>query len=204
MADDADLLDAWKQGDREAATKLFNRYFSAVARFFANKLSSDSDDLVQKTFEALVNGRDRIQSSRSFRSYLFGIAHNILRAHLRTLAREQIDWTTTTLHDLGLTAELLVVEREEERLLLQGLRRIPIESQTLLELYYWENLSVGELAQALETRPGTIKSRLHRARKQLKAALARLARSRALLDSTITRLDDWARHLRHGFQERRT
>jgi len=201
MGDDADLLEAWRQGDRQAATTLFNRYFAAITRFFANKRSRDIDDLVQKTFEALVKGRDRIKSSRSFRSYLFGIAHNVLRAHLRTRAREPIDWTTTTLHDLGETAEVLVVEREEERALLQGLRRIPIASQTLLELYYWEELSVGELAQALDTRTGTIKSRLHRARKQLKTALARLELSQALLESTVTRLDDWARQLRHQFND---
>ncbi len=203
MRDDADLLDAWRLGDRGAAKTLFDRYFVAITRFFANKLGRDIDDMVQKTFEALVKGRDRISSTSSFRSYLFGIAHNVLRSHLRTLARaRRIELTTTSFHDLGMDAETLVANTEEQRLILEGLRRIPIESQIVLELYYWEELSVAELAEVIEIRPGTVKSRLHRARKQLKKALERLARTRALFESTATRLDDWARELGKAVRRR--
>ncbi|MCA9690763.1 MAG: sigma-70 family RNA polymerase sigma factor [Myxococcales bacterium] len=202
MRDDSDLLSAWREGDQDAARVLFDRHFPAVSRFFANKVGRDADDLIQRTFEALVVGRDRITVKASFRSYLFGIAHNILRGHIRTIARDRcVDELSSSVHALGLHPELLIGGHEEQRLILEGLRRLPLDGQILLELYYWEELTVSELAGVLKVAPGTIKSRLNRTRSRLKQILEQLTRSRALLESTTTRLDDWAVQLRgqlHG------
>ena len=81
--DDAALLEAWREGDLDAGRSLFERYFEALQRFFANKVGSDPEDFVQEVFAACVRGRDRMRDGRSFRSYLFGVAYNILREHYR-------------------------------------------------------------------------------------------------------------------------
>ncbi|MEZ4372915.1 MAG: sigma-70 family RNA polymerase sigma factor [Polyangiaceae bacterium] len=47
--------------------------------------------------------------------------------------------------------------------LVEALQRLPLDLQMAIELYYWEELSVAELAEALEIPAGTVKSRLHRA-----------------------------------------
>jgi RNA polymerase sigma-70 factor (ECF subfamily) len=48
------------------------------------------------------------------------------------------------------------------------LRELPVEQQTLLELYYWEEMQVADLAEVFETTPNAIRIRLHRARRDLR------------------------------------
>ena len=57
-ASDADLLIAWKAGDRRAGRRLFDRHVGAVSRFFANKLAQEADDLVQLTFLSALQAAD--------------------------------------------------------------------------------------------------------------------------------------------------
>ena len=82
---DIDLLDAWRAGDPRAGNELFNRHFDSVCRFFANKAGNEVDDLIQRTFLACVEGRDRFRGDASFRGYLFGVARNVLHARLQRL-----------------------------------------------------------------------------------------------------------------------
>ena len=62
-----------------------------------------------------------------------------------------------------------------ERLLLLALQRIPLESQVILELQYWEELSTAEIGVILGVPVNTVYSRLHRARQSLKRVIAELA-----------------------------
>ena len=61
-----------------------------------------------------------------------------------------------------------------------------------LELFYWEDLSVGELAEALGIPPGTVKSRLHRGRQLLREAMETLPASPADRQSVRELIDEWA------------
>ena len=81
--DDQALLEAWRGGDEHAGRELVERHLPAVYRFFANKLGRDVDDLVQQTFLALIEGRDRVREAAGFRGFLFGIARNKLLKHFR-------------------------------------------------------------------------------------------------------------------------
>jgi len=196
--DDFELLTAWRAGERSAGGELFARHFDSVYRFFANKIERDVDDLVQRTFTACVEGKERFRGQSSFRTYLFGIAHNVLRAHLRALHRDRarFDEALTSVFDLGLNPNVLAAKRHEEQLILQALRRIPIEHQTILELYYWEDLTASDLAEMFETPEGTIRGRIRRAKQLLEEQLEALSESDALLESTRSGLESWARALR--------
>ena len=55
---DEELLEAWRAGDRKAGTVLFRRFFPQCRRFFVNKVPErDVEDLLQRTFTAMVEGR---------------------------------------------------------------------------------------------------------------------------------------------------
>ena len=198
MPTDLQLLEAWRQGDRKAGSDLFERHFDSICRFFANKMDRDVDDLVQRTFTACIEGKERFQGHSSFRTYLFGVAHNVLRSHLRTRKREsdRLDFGVTSVFDLGLSPTTLLAQGREQALMLQALRHIPLEHQIVLELYYWEDMQASELAEVLEMPEGTVRSRIRRAKQLLEEQLARLAESDALLESTMSNLDGWARSLR--------
>lgn len=192
---DAELLAAWRSGNRSAGELLFARYYDLIERFFLNKIAAERvADLVQETFVACVEGRDRVLEGARFRAYLLGIAYHVFCRHLRQRYRsagsEILD--QLSIHELADNPSSAFGRRREHRLLLEGLRAIPFNYQVVLELHYWERLTTNEIAQVLAIPPGTARSRLRRARDALEAAMGRLARSNEVLESTLTRLDDWA------------
>lgn len=194
---DEELLEAWRAGDRAAGNELFGRYFSGVYRFFRNKVDRGVEDLVQRTFMACVEGRDRLHGGL-FRSYLFGAAHNILRSHYRrerALARD-IDADERSIVDMGAGPSSLLALHDEQRLLLEALRRLTLADQTLLELYYWERLTGPELGAFLGVPENTARTRLRRARVRLEEEISRLQAAPERLRSTLDDLDRWAESLR--------
>ncbi len=195
---DEQLLLAWRAGDREAGNQLFARYFSGVFRFFRSKVDRGVEDLVQRTFMACVEGRDRLRADTSFRAYLFGTAHNLMRAHYRgerALAREE-DADDHAIVDMGASPTSILGDHEEQRLLLAALRRLPLGEQTLLELYYWEHLSGPELAVVLGVPENTARTRVRRARLRLEQEISRLAAAPEQLRSTLDNFERWAESLR--------
>lgn len=202
-ASDADLLERWRGGDQAAGETLFKRYYDAIERFFLNKLSTEVVDLVQETFIACVEGRDRVADDGRFRSYLFSVAYNVLRGHLRNRYRSggQLDLEEVSAHDLAPGPGTMLGKLREQRLLLDALRRIPVDLQVVLELHYWEQMTNDDMAAILGVPPGTARSRLRRAREQLQIAMEQLAESPEELHSTITNLDDWAAQCRAALAE---
>jgi RNA polymerase sigma factor (sigma-70 family) len=198
MASDIELLEAWREGDRKAGSDLFERHFDSVCRFFANKVDRDVDDLVQRTFTACVEGKERFRGQSSFRTYLFGVAHNVLRSHLRKRKREgdRFEIGVSSVFDMGLNPTVLVAQRKEQMLTLQALRRIPLDHQIVLELYYWEEMTAADLAEVLDLPEGTVRGRIRRAKKLLEEQLVALSDDEAILQSTVSGLESWARSLR--------
>src|SRR5262245_15507534 len=99
---DGELLERWRAGDTASGEALFERYYSAIERFFLNKVSGGIQDLVQETFIRCVESRERIQDNDRFRSYLFSIAYHVLSAHLRERYRSNnaLDTSEVSVRDL--------------------------------------------------------------------------------------------------------
>lgn len=195
--DDNALLLAWRDGDRDAGERLFDRHFAALARFFRNKASDGIDDLVQATMLGMLESRDAFRGDGTFRSFLFGIAYNVLHTHLRRIYRDtSVDLSSSAIADLAPGPSQAYAAKAEHRLLLEGLRAIPLEHQTLLELYYWEPMTAAEIAAVFELPEGTVRTRVRRAKALLEEAMRSLARNPQVLESTLTRLDDWAESIR--------
>ena len=194
---DIDLLDAWQAGDKAAGEALFERHFSSLFRFFRNKVGDElAEDLTQTTFVACVDSRERFRRASSFRTYLFGIARNQLFLHFRRQRRDgAFAFDTVSVADLAAGPATIMRARAEQRLLAAALRRIPVDFQIAVELYYWEDLSTKEIAEILEIAEGTARSRLTRARAQLAEQMRVLADSPELAESTIGGLDRWAKSL---------
>jgi RNA polymerase sigma factor (sigma-70 family) len=195
---DRELLQRWRAGDRAAGNVLFKRHFEAVYRFFRNKVDQGVEDLVQRTFTACVEGRDRFREEASLRTYLFGIAHNLVYEHIRRRRRadEIVDPEVASIVDLGASPTSILAARAEENLLVQALRRVPLASQVILELFYWEQFTGAELGVFLGVPEDTARSRLRRARQQLEAVLKQLQAAPVLVSSTLENLDGWAEGLR--------
>jgi len=178
VADDSELFTRWAGADRAAGAALVERHYGAIERFFATKASSGAvDDLVQQTFLRCAEAASRFRGDGSFRAFLFGVARNVLCEHIRRQTRDgrkTPDFETRSLVDLAPGVSTQVSRDMAHQQLVLALQRIPVDLQTLLELYYWEEMSVDELAEVVGVPAGTVKSRLFRARALLREALEAL------------------------------
>lgn len=172
-SDEAGLVEAWRAGDQRARAAIVERYFDSVYRFFRSKCRDGVDDLVQQTFVSCLEARESFRGECSFRTLLFGIARRRLYDHYRNLRRVRaLDFTTTSVRAMKTSASAALIRRDEISMLEDALQELPVESQMLLELHYWEGLSTRELAQVFEVPEGTIKSRQSNARARLRSLLS--------------------------------
>lgn len=192
---DIELVDAWRGGDGEAGQALFQRHFDSIYGFFETKCEADADELVQTTFLACLRARDQFRKESSFRTYLFTIARHELYRVLRTRQRDgaRLDFELSSIAELVSTPATRIARNQEHRRLLEVLRQLPVEQQTLLELHYWEDLDIANLAEVFEMPRTTIRTRLHRARKALRERMAGAAPAPVL--ETLETMDAWARGL---------
>jgi RNA polymerase sigma-70 factor (ECF subfamily) len=195
---DLALLDRWCAGDVAAGETLFKRYFDSVYGFFATKCpAADADELTQSTFLACVTSRDRFRKQSSFRTYLFSIARHELYHLLRTRYRRdaKLDFEHSSIAEIVTTPGTRLARDEEHARLVEILQELPVETQSLLELHYREELDIEALAEVFDVSNQAIRTRLSRARKLLRARLEKLAKSDA--DALTTR-DDWAGRAARG------
>lgn len=201
--DDWQLLEAWRDGDKASGEALVRDYMAMLTRFFRNKVGNPEDvaDLISDTMLACTRSKENVRETSAFRSFLFSTATNMLRRYYRKKVkreREVGDFAELCIGDSDDPRSLasLVSLKEEGRLLVRALRRVPFEQQIVLELSYIENLTGTEIAELLEVPLPTVYTRLRRGKEKLQAMVVELAQSEDLATSTMTSLHTWAARVR--------
>lgn len=176
MIEEVALLEAWRRGDDSAGEALTRQAFPLVFRFFDTKARRQALDLTQQTFLALAEGRGRTEIRSSFRAYVLGIARHVLIAHLRRHARHGFEpdhaSVLEVLVDPGTSPTARLHADEQRTRIVRALQRLTLDHQVALEMHYWNELSIAEIADVLDCTAGSIKARLFRARKALQAVVA--------------------------------
>lgn len=196
-ARDAELLERWRGGDEAAGRTLLGRCFVPLLRFFRTKASDVAEDLAQRTFVALLEQPERLREVSSFRAYVFGVARNQLLTYLRSRYREAQRFDPDRWSILALTGGVVGPALEEARreLVRRGMQALGVDDQVALELFYFEGLSVAEIADAQQASVSAVKMRLSRARERLRERLAELCDEAELIDSVNSDLERWIRAL---------
>ncbi len=168
---DAALLEQWSGGDRTAAEVLLRRYIPIVHRFFKTKVD-EPEEFAQRTLSAFIDARDRIRNPASLRSFILGIARYELLRHVRRASgRREVELSEIDINTITRSPLSLAIAGQNVRRVVDALRRIPVDHQIALELYYWEELSTREISEVLAAPQGTVRSRITRARADLRRAL---------------------------------
>lgn len=187
--DDQELLRAWADGDRDAGAKLLHRHFKLLYRFFRNKVNDGVEDLVQQTMMACTRAVSRFRGEASFKTFLLGVARHELLMYLRKHARKHapLQPLEMSVADVMQSPSQAAAAKSEQELVAQAMRSIPVELQITLELFYWEEMRVTEIAEVTSVAVGTVKSRLSRGRTLLKTWLQQQdAISAALREATVS------------------
>ena len=171
---DGALLSAWRNGDRRAGHRLLLRFGPEIRRYFARRVPAHAEELTQRTLEGLVRGRDVVHTDGEVRRYLFGIAYKTLLKHYAETKRQHDPLEADALTSVAML-DVSLDRAQVRHALADAMAQLPPDLRDTVERHYWEGMSTAELARADATRPGTIKSRLFRARKLLRGWLLDLA-----------------------------
>ncbi len=199
---DAELFEAWRDGDEQAGAALFRRHYDTLARFFTNKVAPEfRSELIQRTMLACVENRERYVARARFSTYLIGIALRQLYKHYDRQRRGRIDYGTVSVAALDPSPSQRAAQQDEYHVLLMALRRLPVDHQVVLELVYWEEFTAALVAEALDVPVGTAKTRIRRGKELLRQEIEVVAQSPALMQSTVDNLEAWAKKIRNHTPE---
>jgi RNA polymerase sigma factor (sigma-70 family) len=169
---DADVIGG-SLADPDSFVALFERHFDVIYGYLARRVGVDSgSELASEVFTAAFAQRTRYDLSRpDALPWLYGIAANLVRRRrrsetrrLRAYARAPVERAVEFEFDQGSNPALASA--------LAALK--PADREVLL-LFAWADLDYEQIAEALEVPTGTVRSRLHRARSQVRAALSEIA-----------------------------
>jgi RNA polymerase sigma-70 factor (ECF subfamily) len=184
-ADQADMA-RLAAGHDAALNDLMARHAAPVFHFLYRMLGNadDANDLAQETFVRVYRARDRFKSGQRFSVWLFTIAANLARNHLRWRSRhpdvpldeeadglgpglrERLATDTATPGEAAEAAERAAAVRT-------AVRALPDDLREAIVLCEWEDRAVAEAAAVLQTTPKAVESRLYRARQLLRERLKR-------------------------------
>jgi RNA polymerase sigma-70 factor (ECF subfamily) len=165
MTSDEHLMLEFQHGSREAFTELFERYREPVFGFFRRRLrdSARAEELAQETFLAVLRGVSRYEPRAPFRTYLYAIAFKQVSGEWRRAKRESppVEGEPETRDNPG---DALWLRR--------AIERMNDAHREVLLLREYEQLSYDEISVLLRIPVNTVRSRLFRARMELKALLS--------------------------------
>lgn len=181
MAEDPDhpLVVAAQAGDRAALDALLRRHHDRVLHLCRRLAGNEADalDATQEALIAVVRGLDRFDGRARFSTWLHRVATNACLDELRRRRRrplpglpEDVDATGREVAD---PAGQVAVEALGDRVAIDGaLARLAPELRAAVVLRDLCDLDYAEIAEVLEIPPGTVRSRISRARSQLARLLA--------------------------------
>ena len=157
---------AFQSGSRAAFEELFARYRKPLYGFFRRRLNNleRAEDLVQETFLAVIRAASRYEPRALVRTYLYGIALNLVAAERRRLLTSN-------------AAEQSALEPKTERTpesglwVRQAMEKLDASDREILMLREYEQLSYLDIAELLRIPINTVRSRLFRSRLALRTHL---------------------------------
>jgi RNA polymerase sigma-70 factor (ECF subfamily) len=173
--DEAFLLARARQGDLSAFEDVVRRYqrrvYATALRIVRNH--ETADDVAQEAFVRAWRLLDRFELGRPFGPWVCRIAANLAVNHVRSpRAREQpLPEAFGERPAAGLDPLARVLDVEAARVLSEAVSALPEEQRAVFVLRAYEELSYQEIAETLGLSPGTVMSRLFRARERLARAL---------------------------------
>jgi RNA polymerase sigma-70 factor, ECF subfamily len=174
--DEQGLVARLASADAAAVGEVYDQHHRAV-RAFASRLVGDAaaaEDLVHEVFVALPRAIRGYRFESSLRTFLISIAVNHARHHVRSASRRRAAISRLALEPEGNTVdpEQLQRRRELASLLTRALDTLPLEQRVTFVLCEVEERTSREVAEITGVPEGTVRTRLHHAKKKLRQELS--------------------------------
>jgi RNA polymerase sigma-70 factor (ECF subfamily) len=183
--DDWDLIAQAKLGDMDAFAELVARYQRPVVHFCQRMVGSrqDAEDIAQDSFVRVYRYLDRLEPAAKFSTLLFGIARNLALNFIRDSGRRgrtvthsltNDDQREQLIEDEHLRPDRAVRLKEIDEMIEAGLALLSPKHREVLILRELQGMDYSSIAEVVKCRKGTVKSRIARAREQLRIHMERL------------------------------
>jgi RNA polymerase sigma factor (sigma-70 family) len=176
--------------------EIFDRHAEVVFRYLARRIGpDDASDLLADVFLAAFEARYRFDSDFSTAlPWLYGIASNRLRKHFRRRAGElrmldRVVAQREPVDQVDAVADVIDAQRTVQGMVTL-LDELPPGERDALLLYAWEALTYEEIARALDIPVGTVRSRLNRTRRRLRAGVDEIDSIRSVRPDRLTTIPD--------------
>ena len=177
-ADSAWLISRCLAGDEGAIECLVRSHEAGVLKLALSIVDDEAEarEVTQETFLSALRSLRNYREQQSFKAWLYTIAVNHSRSHLRRRrARERLQTTLAAIIRLEVqkqaSPEETVILNEKETVLWKALSELDDKHRIAMVLRYFHDMQVSEIAEILSIPEGTIHSRLHSARERLRKAL---------------------------------
>jgi RNA polymerase sigma-70 factor, ECF subfamily len=178
--EDQELIELVRNGDVEAYGSLVRRYQEVAFRiaYLVTRNAAEAQDATQEAFLKAHAAIDGFRAGGSFKAWLLAIVANEARNRIRASTRRS-NWELRTAPDrlsgdAAPSPESAVLAQEERDLLMAAVNQLRVEERLTIECRYFLDLTEKEMAEMLRIAPGTVKSRLSRAKYKLRLALETL------------------------------
>jgi len=168
-------------GNEDAIELLVRQYESDVFRLALSILGdqAEANEVTQETFISALRSLPSYQEKQSFKAWLYIIALNHSRSHLRKRKiLERLRNTLTNIFQIErqkqISPEETLIQSEKEAAIWNSLNQLDERHRIVVVLRYFHELSIAEISEILSVNEGTIHSRLHNAREKLRNALNHL------------------------------
>jgi RNA polymerase sigma-70 factor, ECF subfamily len=168
-------------GNEDAIELMVRQYEGGVFRLALSIVGdpAEANEITQETFLSALRSLSSYRDKSSFKAWLYTIALNHSRSHLRKRkVIERLRGTLTSILRLEIekqpSPEDTAIQNEKEATLWQSLNRLDERHRIVVILRYIHELSIAEISDILAFNEGTIHSRLHTAREKLRDALKHL------------------------------
>lgn len=169
---DADIIARSRTEPGRFAT-VFDRHYDAIHRFLWTRVGRRAEDLTSEVFKVAFQQRDRYDPSfPSAKPWLFGIAARLAKQQHREEAKaDEIVERIGTQETSDISPEERLDELAPSSPVAAALMQLPARDREPLLLHVWDDLSYEEVARVLDVPLGTVRSRIHRARGDLRSWL---------------------------------
>lgn len=175
IGSEVELVKQMQAGDADAFDRIFERYHLKMFRmaYLISSNYADSEDIVQEAFvKCYCNCRNLKDCSR-FQSWLYQILIRTAWHYVKKQSREEPVETFFEDGEPGQWNQPLdtVLKEEEHRRIHDAILQLGVKQRTVVVLYYFNQLSTKEISRIMGCMEGTVKSRLHAARRNLEQSL---------------------------------
>ena len=168
--EDTELIKRIAKQDQTAVEVLYGRYQVRVFRFILRKVRSEAvaEELTNEVFMEVWRNASRFEGRSSLSSWILGIAHNRAISSLRKRREAELDDDAAgTIADDSDDPEVTAQKTDKGALLRQCMERLSDEHRTIIDLVYYHEKSIAEVAEIVEIPQNTVKTRMFYARKKL-------------------------------------